>query len=254
MTRVRFVVVDVDGNPEPRDRILPVVLDVPEDVKFPDEQSSKELIIRAINQNSPHRKWRWNRKLALSEKDAELSVPLKRMFEGVDWDAAESLWLTLPENSSEAHEYVNMVGPSKSAEPILASDTFTAYKYAMDILKARFPEGEAAIGKDAVKSINYADMAKCRIVPAENLISEHEGLSLEYGKVMKRHSLWGSWNEDEVARSPVWMYLYAKDYMKGRLPDTLHNRMHLMSFEDSENKWMRKYLGAKKYMNKKASR
>jgi hypothetical protein len=248
--RIRFLVVDTDDH-EPRDRILPVILDVPEDIEKPNDQLAKNLIIKAINQNHPHREWRWNRKIALSEEDASRSIPLQKMFESVNWDAIESFWLTSPENAREAQEYVGLVGPSQSVEPILATDTFTAYKYAMDVLKTRFPEGELAISKDAVKSINYANMAGCRMIFAEDLISKHEGLSLEYGKVMKKHDLWNLWSEDDVSKSPVWMYLYAKDHIKGRLPDTLHNKMHLMSFENSENKWVKKYLKAKKYMNRK---
>ena len=60
------------------------------------------------------------------------------------------------------------------------------------------------------------------------------------------------WSEDDLAKSPVWMYQYAKDHLGGRLPDCLHNRMQLMSFSDmSGNKWLKKYLGAKKYVLKK---
>lgn len=252
MRSLRFIVVDIDSSEEARDRATPVVLSLPEDIEVPDNATAKDLVARAIKQKSPHRSWRWNRKFVFSELDASLSQLILRMFDGADWNSVEPVWIVMPDTAHEALEYVKLVGPSKSAEGILASDTYSSYKYAMEILKGVFPEGEEAIGKDALKSVNYAAMSKNRIIPGENLIAECEGLSFDYGKIMKKHGLWGSWTEDEVARSPVWMYQYAKDHMKGRLPDSLHNKMHLMSFSESDsNKWMKKYLGAKKYVLKK---
>ena len=247
MKGIRFVILDVDLNSEVGNRTLPAILAVPDDVSLPDDSKSKDLMLRAIKQSCPHRLWRWNRKCALSENDAASSPLIKSMFEAVDWSSVEPLWLTMPDNPSEAYDYVNLVGPSREVENLLAKDTFASYKYAIEILRGRFPDGEEAIGKDAIKSINYADFTKRRLIQGEGLISEHEGLSFEYGKIMKKHNLWNSWTEEELARSPVWMYQYAKDHARGRLCDILDSRMHLLSFENSENKWIKKYLGAKKY-------
>jgi hypothetical protein len=248
---LKFVILDIDGDSEPRDRVEAAILSVPDDIKMPEDADSKNLILKAFYQSYLDRK-RWNKKFALSEKDAEFSPSIKAMFEIIDWSQVDPIWIDMPENPIEAFEYVKKVGPSKSVEHLLAADTSTAYRYSMDILENRFPEGEEAIGRDAVRSVNYADMAKCRIVSGESAIAESEDLAFLYGKFMKKHDLWGSWSESDVARSPVWMYQYAKDYVKGRLPDSLHNKMTLMSFSESDsNKWMKKYLGAKKYFLKK---
>jgi len=248
---LRFVLLDIDGDSEPRDRTLPVVLSVPDDIAMPDDANSKNLVLRAVTQKNQSRRWRRNRKFALSEVDAQASPAIRSMFDCQDWASLEPIWIEMPENAEEAHEYVKMVGLSKSVEGLIASNTFTAYRYAFDILEGRFPEGEEEIAKDAVKSVNYANMAKCRIPLGEKLIAKSEELAFQYGKIMKKFGLWSSWTEDEIAVSPVWMYQYAKDHIGGKLPDDLHNKMHLMSFADSENKWVRKYLGAKKYVLKK---
>lgn len=249
---VRFVILDIDGSSDPRDRAIPAVLSVPHDVTMPGETERKNLIIQAFNQKCSQRRWRWNRKIALSEEDAGFSPLVRSMFEGVDWGSVEPIWIIMPSDHLEAYDYVKQVGPSASAEGLIASDTTTSYKYAMDVLNGRFQQGEEAIAKDPVKSVNYANVAKCRIIPGEKGISEVEELAIHYGKLMKKYGLWGSWSEDDVARSPIWMYQYAKDYLKGSLPESLHNRMHLMSFSELDsNKWIKKYLGAKKYVLKR---
>jgi hypothetical protein len=46
---------------------------------------------------------------------------------------------------------------------------------------------------------------------------------------------------------PIWLYLYAKDVIKGRLPNVMHNKMISFGIIDSKNKYVKKYLGAKKY-------
>lgn len=251
MSLFKFIVMDIETSSDPRDRALPIILAVPDDVESPEDHKAKELVLKAIIQNCPRRIWRWNRKCAFSENDAALSPTINSMFQNIDWNSVEHIWLNLPDNSSEAYDYVKLVGPAKSVENLIAKDTHSAYRYAMDILKGRFPEGEEAIGKDAIKSLNYADMAKCRVVSGEDLIAKMENLSFQYGKIMKKYDLWGSWSEDEVAKSPVWMYQYAKDHTKGPLPDSLHNKMHLLSFSEIEcDKWLKKYLGAKKYKKK----
>lgn len=251
---LKFLVMDIDPGSENRNRILPFILDAPPDVKAPEPSAAKGIVTKSILEGLSERNWRWGKKFVLSEKDAENSPEIDRMFKFVDWERVTPMWLARPTNYLSAYEYVKLVGPAPSAEEFIAQDTCCSYKYAMEILGGRFPKGEEAIGKDPLKSVNYAKMAKCRIPPAENEISKNEELSIRYGKIMKEYSLWASWTEEDISRTPVWMYQYAKDHLGESLPDRLHNTMHMLSLCESNNKWIRKYLGSKKYMSKKNGR
>lgn len=247
---MKFIILDADLSCDPRNRTMPVILSVPEDITPPDEEKSKNLVMKAVNQKFPG-KYRWNRKIALSEADAKMSPEIGVMFGSVDWPSVPKIWLEMPENQKEASEYVEVVGPAPSVEHLIAKDTNAAYRYAMDILEAKFPMGEEAIGRDPIKSINYATKMRCRIIPGEESMSKVEKIAVKYGSLMKNLGLWKEWSEQEVSRSPVWMYQYAKDHVGGTLPDSLHNRMHMLGFSDYNGKWAKKYIGAKKYMSKK---
>ena len=48
-------------------------------------------------------------------------------------------------------------------------------------------------------------------------------------------------------KCPAWLYIYAKDVIKGRLPTVMHNKMIAFGIIDSSDKYVKKYLGAKKY-------
>ena len=50
---------------------------------------------------------------------------------------------------------------------------------------------------------------------------------------------------------PCWLYLYAKDVIRGRLPNRLHNTMISFGMIDSSDKYVRKYCGSKKYQVEK---
>lgn len=248
----RFIIMDVDSSDsDPRNRTLPVILDVPEEIGSFSDKGAKEILLKVVVQKIPERRWRWNKKFAISESDSELSPEISMMFSFVDWNSAPRIWFDAPSDPSEALNYVKTVGLAPSVEHLLASNSATAYQYSMDILEGKFLLGEKAIAEDPVWSVNYAKKSKSRIVAAEGGISESEELAFIYGKIMKEHGLWGSWSEDEVSRSPVWMYQYAKDYVGGPLPEMLHTKMHLGAFSDSDNKWIKKYLGAKKYLSRK---
>lgn len=251
---LKFLVMDIDPGSANRNRVLPFILDVPPDVKDPEPSAAKSLVTKCVLEDASDRYWRWGKKFVLSEEDAMNSPEIDRMFKFVDWARVTPRWVERPVNHLGAYEYVKLVGPAASAEEFIAQDTYCSYKYAMEILENRFPRGEEAIGRDPLKSVNYAKMAKCRVVPAEDEISKNEELAIRYGKIMKECFLWSSWTEEDVSRTPVWMYQYAKDHLGGSLPDRLHNTMHMLSLCESNNKWIRKYLGSKKYMSKKTGR
>jgi len=57
----------------------------------------------------------------------------------------------------------------------------------------------------------------------------------------------GNWTPELALMCPCWLYTYAKDIIKGRLPSTMHNKMIVFGMIDSSDKYVKKYLGAKKY-------
>jgi len=75
----------------------------------------------------------------------------------------------------------------------------------------------------------------------------------KYAKLLNR-TMWSDWTAEELMRNTCWMFYYAKNVCKGRLPEMLDNCMTMKSFEDSENQWVKRYFGTKKYRtrNKKA--
>ena len=98
-----------------------------------------------------------------------------------------------------------------------------SFIYSKYIINERFELGEATISKDE----------KFALVYAEDVIK-------------------GKWTQELAVMCPCWLYLYAKDVIKGRLPTRLHNQMLAFGMIDSENKYVKKYCGSKKYSKKTA--
>ena len=64
-----------------------------------------------------------------------------------------------------------------------------------------------------------------------------------------RNVVKGRWEEYEraIIDDPHDCYEYARCIIKGRLPEHMHTAMVMHSFSQPDNKWVKKYLGAKKY-------
>ena len=75
----------------------------------------------------------------------------------------------------------------------------------------------------------------------------------KYAKGLLR-SEWKGWTVEELARNPCWAFYYAKDICKGRLPEVLDNMMTMMSFQEPDNPWVKRYFKTKRYRkrNRKA--
>jgi hypothetical protein len=102
----------------------------------------------------------------------------------------------------------------------LSKEADAATAYACNVLRARFIKGEKAISSDGNASYRYARMLGGRFVEGERAVSQSTKL----------------------------MYLYAKDVCKGRLPDYMHNKMVLSSYEAMQDSWIKKYCGTQKFM------
>jgi hypothetical protein len=240
MARHRFILVNGGHTARPGNRAKPVVLDIPESVREVTRDKAREFLLFALRSSGN------SYPTVLCEHDTAHSPEISAMFAAADWASAEVVGEP-PRNAHEAINYVRMVGaPVPELEPVIAGNTALAYRYAVEFAGA-FPAGEAAMALDPLVSLNYAEAVGARFRLAEDAISEDENLASRYGLLMKKHNLWGSWTEEDLARSPVWMYQYAKDHLGGALPGNLHNLMYLKSVMDSDNRWIKKYFKAKKY-------
>ncbi len=97
-----------------------------------------------------------------------------------------------------------------------------------------------------------ADRTKrCRAL--EPHICGHRDKAERYAKDLLR-SEWKGWTLDELRRNPCWAFYYAKDVCKGRLPEALDNMMTMLSFQEPDNPWVKRYFGTKRYRkrNRKA--
>jgi len=94
----------------------------------------------------------------------------------------------------------------------------SAYYYAKDVIRGRFPEGEAVIAKDVFYAYNYAlCVLKDRFPEGETIIAKDVRLAYHYAmNVIK-----GRFPEGEavIAQSAEWACKYARDVIKGRFPE-----------------------------------
>ena len=126
---------------------------------------------------------------------------------------------------------------------ISTSDEYS-YEYADWVIGGRFELGEAAISENAWYSYWYAkEIIWERFKLGEAAISKEAELSYDYAKDVIR----GNWTPELAVMCPCWLYTYAKDVVKGRLPAVMHNKMISFGIIDSSDKYVKKYLGAKKY-------
>lgn len=247
MGNYKFIIIDARSDGRPRNRANPVALSIPDAVKELTRDKAKGFLQFALrvldrDQFAP----------ILCEHDTAQSPEISAMFEAVDWKSAEQIGTEFLTDAKNAYEYVKMVGaPVPELEPLIAADCRCAYLYAMNVVGA-FQAGEKAIAGDLRSSVDYSERVGVRIMPAEDNIAKVDSLAARYGVAMGKHRLWGSWTEDELVRSPVWIYQYAKDHVGGPLPETLHNAMHLLSVQHSDNEWIKKYFSVKKYRPKGA--
>jgi hypothetical protein len=118
------------------------------------------------------------------------------------------------------------------AEDKIKKSPSHAFKYARQVVKGRWPEAEDFISKDPTWAAAYASEILCSRWPdAEKYIARRNDAAEEYIKALKDFS---DWTHEEIARSPVWMYYYAK--MLGEaLPEPMHSLM------ESKGEWQDKY-------------
>lgn len=93
-----------------------------------------------------------------------------------------------------------------------------AYNYALNVIKGRWPEGEATIAKHPMWAYLYAkNVIGGRWPEVEPTIAKDPGSAVLYAKDVIK----GRWSEGEhaIAKDPYLAHKYAIDVIKGRFPE-----------------------------------
>ena len=101
----------------------------------------------------------------------------------------------------------------KEKEHLIAKNPQYAWKYANQILKGAFPEGEEAIGTNAQYSIEYAELLEDRFAKGEDTIAKSAEHSYYYAAIIGASFPEG---EGAIAKDALYSYLYARDVLRGR--------------------------------------
>lgn len=117
-----------------------------------------------------------------------------------------------------------------------------AFMYAKEVIKGRWPEGEAAILRDPGTSVRYArDIIKGRWPEAEAIIATDRGAAAAYaGQVIK-----GRWPEVEATllADPEYAESYADQLTRERRPEDLES--YLAKSEIMSKKYLEKFSDRK---------
>lgn len=189
--------------------------------------------------------------ICYTEDDIVRSSAVAAIFNSCDWAAVSGGWFNQPTTASDALDYVKKLGRKvEEVEHLIGQDAASSMSYACDILRQRFPLGEDAIAAHPQSALRYAQMFG-RFKECEPYMAGVEYMAEKYGELMREKNLWGEWTEEEVMRSPVWLFQYAKDYMKGSLTETLHQAMQMFSFNNPNNPLIKRYFTVKRYKYRK---
>ena len=133
----------------------------------------------------------------------------------------------------------------ESLEHTICSDAYWSYNYAryrrMIYTSSFYEPGYYKVVW--YKEIGGSGFCGERFELGEAAISKKEVYANFYANDLVR----GNWTQELAVMCPIWLYLYAKDVSKGRLPTTMHNKMLVFGMIDSSNRYVKRYLGSKKY-------
>jgi hypothetical protein len=132
----------------------------------------------------------------------------------------EKRHLIVPELAYETLKSGKKLSPEDKqlALKAIAKDPWMVYKYATEVIKGRFPEGEVAIAKSPKWAYYYAtDVIKRRFPEGEVVISKDPYYAYYYATdVIKRRFPEG---EVVISKDPYYAYSYAINVIKGRFPE-----------------------------------
>jgi hypothetical protein len=158
------------------------------------------------------------------------------------WKEAERIILACP-YSEPCAIYAKTVirGRWKQAEPVILRDIHAAWDYVINVVQGRWRKAEALFATDARIAAYYASLINQRFTTAEKIIATDELAAQKYADDVLAHP----WDPKVAILCPQWLYLYARDVIKGKLPEEMHNRMITFGVMGKENKWVTKYLKSK---------
>ena len=128
------------------------------------------------------------------------------------------------------------------AEGVISKDSSFACNYAAVILKSRFYKAEDLIKKDPEFAYFYAkDVINNRWAEAEPYISEDAYFSYKYAlSILKDRFLLAE--EKSLEKNIELLFYYAQNIMRGRLPERLHNKMITNALEFPKDQFVIKYF------------
>jgi hypothetical protein len=85
-----------------------------------------------------------------------------------------------------------------------------------------------------------------RIRELEPIIASDDTYADRYMNRQPRES-WVNWTDEELSRSPAWLFKYAQQVMKGKLPENLHAAMMMHSYRAPENGFVKRYFKMRRY-------
>jgi len=249
----KIKVLKIESDEEKKNKIIPLLLEVPDHIVLDEGNRDQIKAWASTIQSESSYPWGWHRSegIFLDETDTKEDKLLEVLFNAVEWAKVKGTWFKIPNDGEEAAEYALQVKQRIPLyEHLIVKKGHDSYDYAMNINEP-FPAGEKAIAEDTYRSMRYAETLKTRIKAAEDEFAADDSMAKTYGEIMRKSEGWGSWTEDEVMRSPVWLFQYAKDFRKGPLTEALHSAMVMMSYNDAKNPWIIRYFKVKRYHPRK---
>lgn len=143
-------------------------------------------------------------------KSTEMSLEYVEQVIDGKWEEFEKNIPNYPdtkENASNLYRYCKDYGtPSKEVEDKIKNHPETAYHYAINVKKERWPEAEKTMLRDIERASEYVKELGIR---------------------------WPEY-ESKIKNKPKRIYEYARQVIKGKLPEELHNRMMMRALNDKD--------------------
>ena len=126
------------------------------------------------------------------------------------------------------------------AEEWIKKDPCCAYSYCLAVMGGeRWIEAEEFIQKSPVWAGAYAEkIIKGRWEEAEDRIAKDDDAAEDYCRFAIKGD-WGGWTDNQISRSTVWMYFYAKK-LGFMLPEKMHE--HMMKRRGRKEDCVLKYI------------
>jgi hypothetical protein len=184
-------------------------------------------------------RWADAEKTLLEKKDIDIIIDYASKCIKKRWHEAEDI-IIKEANRNQIVHYVTKIGERwEEVEPIvLAHNSSSVISYANNCIKGRWIEGEKRLLETThlASKLEYCEtVLKGRWKEFEDILFEMENTSLR-------------------GKQAEYIYEYAKNVIKGKLPETLHNKMIMTYSMNRDDEFLIKYFKAKKYKVEKENK